>query len=136
MPPVTRASTLSEHCSSHANEPYGGDGRACKVHHQRLLTLIDGGGSRARVMAVLMSQNEARRRWHAADIIALLADHDACAVALVEMEGLQSAGSRVHVGWRGYRRVRPDWKAVHVSPNGQGAAGPTMLWAGLDARGK
>ena len=112
------------------------DAVAQAAYHRRLTQAVfHPVSTAASVKALLDKQRATDRHWHAADIIALLCERPNLAVELINAVGLKDAGRLVGVGWTPQRRVSIDHTQVHVSPSGEGAAGPAMLWAGRDAKG-
>jgi hypothetical protein len=114
-----------------------GEVAASRRYHERLIAAVyssrsDGGQE---IDTMLDQQLAAGRRIHAADLTALLCEFPDSAVRVIRKIGLQQAEAPVSVGWAGTRRVPISYTAVHISPSGERAEGPAMLWAGKDAAG-
>ena len=114
-----------------------GEAVASRCYHLRLIRAVYSSSSieRQGIDAMLDQQLAAGRRIHAADLAALLCEFPDSALKIIRKIGLQAAEGTVGVGWPGTRRVAIDFTDVHISPSGEGAQGPAMLWAGKDASG-
>ena len=107
------------------------DATAQAAYHRRLVAAVyHPGSTEASIKTLLQEQRDADRRWHAADVVALLCVYPAHALKLVDAVGLKKAGHLVGVGWNGQMRVPLEFTAVHLSPSGEGMNGPAQLWAG------
>ena len=108
---------------------------AHRRYHRRLLASIYSKGAHSKGVDVAIRNHVLTgRRFHAADVVAVLCNFPEL-VTKHHLMGLQPAEGGVAADWPGTRNVRSDYLEVHISGSGEGYHGPGALWAGKSAWG-
>lgn len=110
-----------------------GEVEAHRRYHRRLLASVYSKGAHTKgVDMVIRDHVLTGRRFHAADVVAVLCNFPELVIKHQLMRLKPSEGG-VAVDWPGTRSVRSEYLEVHISGSGEGYHGPGALWAGKSA---
>ncbi len=106
---------------------------ANRRYHRRLLASVYSKGAHTKGVDLVVGDHVLTgRRFHAADVVAVLCNFPEL-VTKHQLMRLQPSEGGVAVDWSGTRSVRSDYLEVHISGSGEGYHGPGALWAGKNA---